>query len=374
LPHLYVFMQIVLLALTKDVADDDDSHKARYLRFCRWIGQGRKDKTAHFGPLSETGPVPSVSTAVLPESADFSKCAECGKDGATKQSSGCLIRTDNHTTFATSYCSKECQVKHWKKHRALCRDMERITRAMALFQDIFEHFLALTCPGTAPRPTEITGKYGNVVVTYQSNFLDPQDEGQILSRFPLELASSPDTARAALAHMRSRDILTRARTLFEMLIRRKYLVFTSPHPSPCQIRYASSPRLDFMLILPAAATCAQIRDFIFDAKNMDKPVLVTRPYWDEHSALLGTEVILAMLPCGETVVLDPTGVKFGWKERVSLFGEFLAHRVRHPKDIRELCPDTPAINAAEGNPRDRRAPHPQAWHGDLDVLVRPEQQ
>ncbi|KAK4031696.1 hypothetical protein C8A01DRAFT_41853 [Parachaetomium inaequale] len=163
LPAQYILQQLALLAFTQGVADDDDSHKARCLRHCRWMAQGRKDKTARFGPVSDTDAVPSVSKAVLPESSTFNLCAECGKDGATKQCAGCLVRTDNTTTLATSYCSKECQIKHWGSHRALCRRLQQISRAVSLFQDIFEQFLTLTSPD-GYLTEKITEKNGMVVV------------------------------------------------------------------------------------------------------------------------------------------------------------------------------------------------------------------
>lgn len=105
--------------------------------------------------------------------------------------------------------------------------MQQINRATATFQPIFEHFLALTCPGDFI-PSEIAEKDGMVVVKYRDTNNAWAMPGQLslnqenkLFKFPFKLASSPDIGRAALMHSRCGETLTRARTLFEMLIRRK---------------------------------------------------------------------------------------------------------------------------------------------------------
>lgn len=240
-PAPFVLQQLAMLALTKGVARDDESFKARYLRFCRWVVQGRKDEAANFDAVVTPSPAIVVSKAFLPEDAAAGQCAECGKQGATKHCSGCLIRENEHATFATSYCGGECQEKHWKKHRALCRQVQQINRATTTFQPIFEHFLALTCPDNFV-PSEIAEKHGMVVVKYRDMNNAWDMLGQLsgnqqdkLFKFPLKLASSPDIGRAALMHSRCGETLTRARTLFEMLIRRKCLTL-------CLIPLLPSPR------------------------------------------------------------------------------------------------------------------------------------
>lgn len=74
-PAPYVLQQLAMLALTKGVAHDDESFKARYLRFCRWVVQGRKDETAHFDAISNSSPDIAISKAFLPENTIFTQCA-----------------------------------------------------------------------------------------------------------------------------------------------------------------------------------------------------------------------------------------------------------------------------------------------------------
>ncbi|KAK4148424.1 hypothetical protein C8A00DRAFT_19739 [Chaetomidium leptoderma] len=316
-PARYIIQQLVVLALTKDMADNDDSPKARYLRFCRWMAQGRKDETANFGPASGTGPAPMVSKALLPESTTLHQCAECGKQSGMMSCSGCLIQNGEHKTFATSYCSKTCQAKHWRKHKGLCRQMQQIHRAMSLFQEIFEHLLTLTYPG-GHIPKEITEENGMVLMK-----CDPypsQRPGQALFRFPHELAPSTDIGRAALTHSRCWEALSRARTLFEMLIR----------PS-----------------------CARIQNVLIEPKNMERPVHIAHGEWDEYNALLGHEIILATLSCGMTVVLDPTGIQFGWKDLTSPWSMYKEHRVHRVANAKDLGPNTTGfqdVDSHEVNP------------------------
>jgi hypothetical protein len=217
----HIYQQLVMLALNKHIDDDDDTLKARYLRFCRWIVQGRKDETAQFGPASDILSVPSVSKALLPRSPAFSQCAQCGEQGASKQCAGCLVRNDNQTTFATAYCSRECQQKHRKEHKALCMQMQQIQRAASVFQGIFEHFLGLTFPNHH-LAKQITDENGMVVMRFESYKTSSPLKDQTMVPFPRELAPSRDAARAALMHSRCGDPLSYARTLFEMLIRRKF--------------------------------------------------------------------------------------------------------------------------------------------------------
>lgn len=41
-------------------------------------------------------------------------CAECTNDSASRFCSCCQV---------TVYCNRECQIKHWKKHKAVCRQL-----------------------------------------------------------------------------------------------------------------------------------------------------------------------------------------------------------------------------------------------------------
>ncbi|KAK4031695.1 hypothetical protein C8A01DRAFT_41852 [Parachaetomium inaequale] len=76
---------------------------------------------------------------------------------------------------------------------------------------------------------------------------------------------------------------------------------------------------------------------------------MTHPDWNEVSAFLGHEVILDTLPCGKSVVLDPTGIQFGWKEHIAPWPAYHAQRVYHIIEVKDIGPGTPGIQDAAGN-------------------------
>lgn len=49
--------------------------------------------------------------ALALDAVEAPRCAQCGKPGASKRCSRCQTE---------AYCGRECQVKHWKKHKAAC--------------------------------------------------------------------------------------------------------------------------------------------------------------------------------------------------------------------------------------------------------------
>jgi hypothetical protein len=99
-------------------------------------------------------------------------------------------------------------------------------RAASVFQGIFEHFLALTFPNHH-LPKQITEENGMVVMKFESYRTTSPFKNWARIQFPHDLAPSRDAARVALMHSRCGDPLSYARTLFEILIRRK---FPSQHP------------------------------------------------------------------------------------------------------------------------------------------------
>ncbi|KAG2373471.1 hypothetical protein C9374_012078 [Naegleria lovaniensis] len=68
--------------------------------------------------IASTTPLPSTLSTVPPQppqqkpSSNVKVCAACGKPNATKRCGGC---------HGVVYCSKECQVAHWKTHKVDCK-------------------------------------------------------------------------------------------------------------------------------------------------------------------------------------------------------------------------------------------------------------
>jgi hypothetical protein len=80
---------------------------------------------------------------------------------------------------------------------------------------------------------------------------------------------------------------------------------------------------------------------------MHKPVHISNGDWDEHNALMGHEVFVATLSCGMAVVLDSTGIQFGWKEHITLWSSYKRHRVHQITDQKHLGPNSKGLGDLE---------------------------
>ncbi|KAK4095762.1 hypothetical protein N658DRAFT_562874 [Parathielavia hyrcaniae] len=165
-----------------------------------------------------------------------------------------------------------CQVKHWKSHKAFCKQLKQMHRASSIFQEIFEHFILITNP--INRVIEqIAEKKGMIMVEAVGDPVTPP-KPPAWSRFPVEIAPSPETGVAAALHSTGNMVFEGAVFLMEMLIRR----------------------------------------------------LVR----DQFNPIMTHEAAVVTLPCGLSVVLDPTARQFGWKETVSRHHEFSKQRIHNP--------------------------------------------
>lgn len=66
-------------------------------------------------------------------------CATCDQP-ATTRCVGCVDTEHTGTQGATFYCSKTCQTKGWRKHKAACQaaqDRKKLFRAAELIQETF---------------------------------------------------------------------------------------------------------------------------------------------------------------------------------------------------------------------------------------------
>ncbi|KAL1839635.1 hypothetical protein VTJ49DRAFT_1296 [Mycothermus thermophilus] len=303
----WVYDGLMRLAFSKPISDQDRSMKARYLRFCRWIAQGRRPRTAFFRPWSD-GPyvVPenSPSYAYLDVPLSVRRCAEC-KKAAKYKCSGCHLRTDGNTTFAVAYCSKKCQKHHWKlKHKDECGQAQRLFHATSLFQEILEHFLAVTYPA-ACSPRSIVEENGMTVVKFEP-LPEPTTFRTEMRRIPPGLAPDQDAFRAALHIFGGYAAFVLARELVEMLIR------------PC---------------------CSTLENNAVEPENMHRPVCFSSTYHDYHASLECHEVLVATLPCGTNFVLDPTGIRYGWKEVVAPESLYMSSRMHTLSTWLNMGPD-----------------------------------
>ncbi|KAK4119236.1 hypothetical protein N657DRAFT_262986 [Parathielavia appendiculata] len=82
---------------------------------------------------------------------------------------------------------------------------------------------------------------------------------------------------------------------------------------------------------------------------------------DYFNSLLVYEAALVTLPCGVSVVLDPTAPQLGWKETLSPHAQFSKQRVHKVVSADNVAPKLPGSRFAN---EDNRAIHP-----DEDMLM-----
>lgn len=161
-----LYEQLGAVALEKNIAVDDESNKARHLHYALWMAQGRKDETAPFSiGTAEIGNGKTDKTATkcgcghfyatLPIDDSHRTCAQCKKKGEATYCSACMMPGPGTDTLATAYCSRACQTQHWPEHKARCKELQQLYRACAMYQEIFEHFMAETY---TLQPAEMTEK------------------------------------------------------------------------------------------------------------------------------------------------------------------------------------------------------------------------
>jgi hypothetical protein len=77
-----VQMMLAMMGLEQGVPEDDQSNKARLLRYCVWNAQGRKDETSPFAETALGRPASTMSKAFLPDNPVHKTCDECHKEDA----------------------------------------------------------------------------------------------------------------------------------------------------------------------------------------------------------------------------------------------------------------------------------------------------
>ncbi|KAK4139262.1 uncharacterized protein C8A04DRAFT_33260 [Dichotomopilus funicola] len=175
-PTDQLYEQLGALALEKDIAGDDHSYKAQHLRYALWMAQGRKDETSPFpipnvqlpeldNYMIPAGPDLPYSLATLAPSFSPKTCAQCEKQGEILKCSACRMPGPGTDTLATAYCSRTCQANHWPEHKARCKDLQQFYRAAAMYQQIFDHFLAETY---TLQPIEMTERNGVAMMKEES--------------------------------------------------------------------------------------------------------------------------------------------------------------------------------------------------------------
>lgn len=212
--HL-IYAQIASLAIDNNIEPDDSgSCKAQQLRYIRWVVNGRNDATSPFA-----SPGSGNESADPNASSTLDRCAVCNSANATMRCGACRVTTEDGMAFSIAYCSQDCQKKHWPTHKAICKEVQQLERAVSMFTDIFRHFLEATYPEEVELKS-ITRQGNMVVAKTASN--RPNDVTHS-ARFPAELADAPALANAVLMFSQCSTPLREAKSLVEMLMRRQSL-------------------------------------------------------------------------------------------------------------------------------------------------------
>ncbi|KAK4186776.1 hypothetical protein QBC35DRAFT_553291 [Podospora australis] len=97
----YLYDSLTTLAVSKTLADNDTTERARHLRYLSWLAHGAQDATSPFKNPADTTSrtLAEVSPGFLPVYSDAKDCAACGKSDATKFCAGCVVKTGRLSLF-----------------------------------------------------------------------------------------------------------------------------------------------------------------------------------------------------------------------------------------------------------------------------------
>lgn len=311
-----LYDHLAAYALSATIEPEDQSTKAKQLRYICWVAQGRNDSTSPFGSSQGQSAQGTQLCAGCNTVSDLSKLSGC---------TGCRLHLGGKT-FTTWYCNTDCQARHWKHHKQPCMATRALVRAVSIFNEVFRHFLAITYHSRF-KITSIAVVQGLVVATTDEDASGPgytvgateADAGFTMttvtfnpsanhttkwSRFPLTMADDKNAALAVLTHGYCSAPVN---DLLEALIRRK-----------CALELSKTPGTltSWLIFSFVIACCESIRRVIFDAKNMVRPVRITSPHSSDFSAIYAHEVFKVALRGGAQFAIDFTGLQMGWDDTV----------------------------------------------------------
>ncbi|ROW16003.1 hypothetical protein VPNG_02607 [Cytospora leucostoma] len=150
---------ILFLAILGDIAlrcgrniNDltDTSMKSHWTRYALWVIRGRRDGEIPFSTGEGTAACPSqvksspsreyYATLNAATARATQRCDHCGKsEGKLLRCTRCLVDED-WAYLAVAYCSKECQVAGWKKHKSICLPRQLLSRAVSVVQLLSRQF------------------------------------------------------------------------------------------------------------------------------------------------------------------------------------------------------------------------------------------
>lgn len=138
---------------TQDRIPPNRGNKTDWLRLSLWLVRGRRDDEIPFA--TESDPKVSLPHAPFNHIADLTKqtaknksmhCAHCNSktEGKPKHCTGCLV-DEKWAFLGMAYCSKKCQVDHWKEYKSVCKHRKSLFVAVTQLRALTQLFQYRTC-------------------------------------------------------------------------------------------------------------------------------------------------------------------------------------------------------------------------------------
>ncbi|KAI1498089.1 hypothetical protein F5X99DRAFT_420881 [Biscogniauxia marginata] len=285
----------------------------RYLALLNWIIQGRRDGErpdlkGHPRKYSENQ---DQCNYLYEHFTNNKQCAKCGSRSASLKCTKCLVTENDHPIVVTFYCSVGCQAAHWCYHREVCQQLKRFYRAACVIRDLFTTLAEATYING---PIDYITLHDGLVRVVQDGKFDRILRGDsMIVPFERDRFDNPDHAMAALYDIRG------------------------PHHTQ-----ATSAGRSFLKMFLLTQQCDKIREVYFRPKNAafgyanTIPLSVGRGYTPVYNMLERHGVFVATLKTGHEIVIDVTGLQFGWREPMALWRDYSqvrCHQIIHETEL-----------------------------------------
>ncbi|KAI0012185.1 hypothetical protein F4779DRAFT_634728 [Xylariaceae sp. FL0662B] len=263
---------------------DQDSAKAKQLRYIRWVAQGRPNYFKFpFGlalpgsilkPLSSLSGLPQIfpsntSLAYIDRRYYETKaCSNCSKRLRGSYCASCAALVDGHIIGKTGYCDNNCKEADWGRHRHICQYRRLISRAVSLLHALFELLIESTCLPKTKRVKERNG----IISVYQD--------------YEKSLYCGDFVGQAGEV-------------------------------------WSSARRLVGFILDPVCSSYDQV---CFYVKNVCRPTCVVDQGTRMSNMFKHHSVIRATVYSGEQFAIDLTGAQFGWRETLAPWEAYKTHR------------------------------------------------
>ncbi|CAJ2503419.1 Uu.00g108130.m01.CDS01 [Anthostomella pinea] len=232
-------------------------------------------------------------------------CANCGRPGAQKACTGCLVSIAGRAVIATEYCGQHCQTLRSKRHMTSCNDVRRLGRASSMFHELFTHYTRISF---SQQVVGVTERGGVLVADYASGNPLVYQGKHILHRFPENFAQSESVAEAVA----------------EAVVEAVMMCF-----SCCEVVDTAGTILEEFFDSPGRT----LESVFCEVKNVQRPVAMRtkRSSGEEYTfnTFMQHNLVRITLESGLQFALYFSCAQFGWHEYLSPWDEYERHRIHH---------------------------------------------